>query len=190
MEIAGGYTLTEGDLKNTLHDGGNVGVGFIFMPSPYFPLGLRLEGSYSDFSHTRSALDEESAATGYSLHRGYTALYGGNVDAELDLPMGSRVREYVFGGVGWYRQQVNLRSVTNEQGLICSFYCVPVTFPVYSTVSRTTGPWLKSWNAGIGFEFAMANPASFFIEARYMRITQNQGNAQTVFVPLRVGIRF
>jgi len=190
MEIAGGYTLTEGTLKNTLHDGGNVGLGLIWMPSSSFPLGLRLEGSYSDFAHTLSALAQESATTGYDLSRGRTALYGGNVDAELDLPMGTRAREYVFGGVGWYRQQVSLKAFANQQGLVCYFYCVPVSFAYDYTVSRTTGPWLKSWNAGIGFEFAMADPASFFIEARYMRITQMQGGAQTVFVPIRVGIRF
>ena len=191
MELAGGYTLTEGDLKNNLHDGGNVGLGFIWMPSSSFPLGLRLEGSYSDFSHTPNYLSQEAAASGYDLSSGYTALYGGNADAELDLPMlGNHVREYLFGGVGWYRQQINLKAVSNQQGLVCYYYCVPVTFPVYSTVSRTTTDWQKAWNAGIGFEFAMADPGSFFIEARYMRITQNQGDAQTVFVPIRIGIRF
>ena len=190
MELAGGYTLTEGDLKNTLHDGGNVGLGLIWMPSSSFPLGLRLEGSYSDFSHTLSYLAQEASATGFNLTSGYTALYGGNVDAELDLPMTPRAHEYLFGGVGWYRQQTNLKAVSNEQGLVCYYYCTQVTFPVYSTVARTTSDWQKAWNAGIGFEFAMADPGSFFIEARYMRITQNQGNAQTVFVPIRVGIRF
>ena len=190
LELAGGYTLTEGDLKNNLHDGGNVGLGLIWMPSRSFPLGLRLEGSYSDFSHTLSYLAQESTNTGYNLSSGYTALYGGNVDAELDLPMTPRAHEYLFGGVGWYRQQTNLKATTNEEGLVCYYYCVPVTFPVTSTVVRATSDWQKAWNAGIGFEFAMADPGSFFIEARYMRITQNQGNAQTVFVPIRVGIRF
>jgi hypothetical protein len=190
MELAGGYTLTEGTLKDTLNDGGNVGLGLIWMPSSSLPVGLRLEGSYSDFSHTLNALAQESAATGNNLSSGYTALYGGNVDGEIDLPMTPRAHEYFFGGVGWYRQQINLKAVSYEQGLTCYYYCVPVTFPVYSTVERNTTPWQKSWNAGIGFEFAMADPGSFFIEARYMRITQNQGNAQTVFVPLRVGIRF
>jgi Outer membrane protein beta-barrel domain len=190
MELAGGYTLTEGTLKDTLNDGGNVGLGFIWMPSSSFPLGLRLEGSYSDFSHTQSYLAQESAATGYNLSSGYTALYGGNVDAELDLPMTPRAHEYLFGGIGWYRQQSNLKAVTNQQGLICYYYCVPVTFQSEGTVERITTPWQKSWNAGIGFEFAMADPGSFFIEARYMRITQNQGSAQTAFIPIRVGIRF
>jgi hypothetical protein len=190
LELAGGYTLTEGTLKDSLHDGGNVGLGIIWMPSRSFPLGLRLEGSYSDFSHTLSYLSQEATSTGYDLTSGYTALYGGNADAELDLPMTPHAHEYFFGGVGWYRQQINLKAVSNEQGLICYYYCVPVTYPVYSTVQRTTTPWEKSWNAGMGFEFALADPGSFFIEARYMRITQNQGNAQTVFVPIRVGIRF
>ena len=190
MELAGGYTLTEGDLKNTLHDGGNVGLGLIWMPSSSFPLGLRLEGSYSDFSHTSSYLAQESTSTGYNLSSGYTALYGGNVDAELDLPMTTHAHEYLFGGIGWYRQQSNLKAFTSEQGLVCYYYCVPVTFQSEGTVERITTPWQKSCNAGIGFEFALADPGSFFIEARYMRITEGQCNAQTAFIPIRVGIRF
>ena len=70
LELAGGYTLTEGDLKNVLHDGGNAGLGLIWMPSSSFPLGLRLEGSYSDFSHTLNYLSQEAAATGYNLSSG------------------------------------------------------------------------------------------------------------------------
>jgi hypothetical protein len=47
---------------------------------------------------------------------------------------------------------------------------------------------MKSWNAGIGFEFALSDPATFFIDARFLRI--KQGSTYMDFVPIRVGLRF
>jgi hypothetical protein len=55
-------------------------------------------------------------------------------------------------------------------------------------VQRTTSPWHSSWNAGIGLEVASDDRASFFIEARYQRISQYNGKMQ--FVPIRFGLRF
>jgi len=191
VQISGGYTLTEGTVKSSLNNGGNVALGFTLMPSPYIPIGLRIDGSYSHFGLTNQALSQASTATGAPITSGYTNLYGGDADLEIDLPMTPHAREYFFGGVGWYREQTKLKSLTWEQGLVCYYYCIPSSFPVSSTVEKTTTPWLKSWNAGMGFEFALADPGSFFIEARYMRITQGQSAAaQTVFIPIRIGLRF
>ncbi len=39
-------------------------------------------------------------------------LYGGDVDAQLNLNTGPTVREYLFGGVGWYREQTFFRQVS------------------------------------------------------------------------------
>jgi opacity protein-like surface antigen len=193
MQLEGGYTITEGAVKDSLHDGGNVGLGFTWFPSSALPLGLRVDANYSNFNQSLASLADASTITGTNVVSGYTEQYGGDVDAELDLRMGPKVKEYFFGGFGWYREHTVFKSASYEQGLICYFGCVPGYVPVYYTSSTSTGPWQKSWNAGIGFEFALTDPATFFVEARYLRITEGQtgsGSNATAFVPIRVGLRF
>jgi opacity protein-like surface antigen len=189
--IGGGYTITQGGVKDTLHDGGNVAAGFTFFPSPSLPVGLRVEGSYSNFNQSLGSLADASTMTGTNVVSGYTEIYGGDADLEIDLPMGPKAREYIFGGLGWYREHTVFKSSTLEEGLICYFYCTPGWIPVYYTSATSTSPWLKSWNAGIGFEFALNDPATFFIEARYVRFTEGgtPGNP-SAFVPIRIGLRF
>jgi len=191
MQIGGGYTITEGGVKDTLHDGGNVGLGFTWFPSAAMPIGLRVDGSYSNFNQSLASLAEASAQTGTNIVSGYTEIYGGDADLEIDLPMTPRAKEYLFGGLGWYREHTVFKSSTLELGLICYFYCTPGYVPVYQTASSSTSPWLKSWNAGIGFEFALTDPATFFIEARYIRFTGGaSGSNANAFVPIRIGLRF
>jgi opacity protein-like surface antigen len=191
MQIHGGYTITEGTVKDTLHDGGNYGIGFTWFPSRSMPIGLRVDVGNNTFNQSLASLSQASAATGTNVVDGYTDLYGGDADLELDLTMGSKVREYFFGGVGWYRQHTVFKSATLEQGLICFFYCTPGYVPVYYTSAESTSDWMRGWNAGVGFEFALRDPATVFIEARYLRITQGQPpNSNTSFVPIRIGLRF
>ena len=101
----------------------------------------------------------------------------------------SRSKFYLFGGAGRYRQQTELRQITGEFGLICGwYYCAPGYFPVVTAQQNTTSPWRNSWNAGIGWEAAIADRTSFFVEARYERILPNNNGMQ--FVPIRLGLRF
>ena len=185
FQIEGGYTLTEGSLKGTLNDGGNVGAGITWFPFSAFPLGLRVDGSYSSFDLTKQAL----ANAGSNISYGQQNVYGGDADAELDLPMTPHAREYFFGGFGWYRTQTVLKQSQYEEGLICGFfYCEPGQIPVVTTSERTTGPWVKSWNAGIGFEFALSDPCTLFIDARFLEMQPY--SAKTQFIPIRIGLRF
>jgi opacity protein-like surface antigen len=184
MQIEGGYTITSGDVKQSWQNGSNVGVGITWFPISALPLGFRVDGSYSRFDATPAGL----AAAGSNIGYGHQDMYGGDADAEIDLPMGSRVREYFFGGVGWYRQRTTFDEVQQEYGLICYFYCYPGYFPVTTATQRSTSPWIKAYNAGIGFEFALQDPVSFFVEARYLRFQPQSANS--VFIPIRIGLRF
>jgi opacity protein-like surface antigen len=188
MQIEGGYTVTAGTTQQLLNDGGNVGLGLTWFPTSAIPLGLRVDGSYSRFGETRQSLNMASEATGTDVVFGHQNIYGGDADAELDLKMGPRAREYFFGGFGWYREQTVFRQATNESGVICYYYCTPANYLVLSTAERNTTDWLRSWNAGLGFEFALSDPATFFIEARYLRIEPY--SSRTEFVPIRIGLRF
>ena len=74
-------------------------------------------------------------------------------------------------------------------GLLCDWWgCDTASTAVNSTVARNTTDWHFAKNAGIGFEFAMSPIASFFVEARYMRL--NPSDAHSDFLPIRAGLRF
>lgn len=189
VQIEGGYSLTTGATHQNLDNGSNVGVGITWFPTSVLPLGLRVDGSYSSFSETARSVNLASLATGTNASFGHAHLYGGDLDAELDLQIGSHVKEYYFGGVGMYREQTVFKQLSYESGVGCDFYeCFYGYFPVTSTVERNTTGWLHSWNAGVGFEFALQDPTSFFVEARYVRIGPPSGTLD--FVPIRMGLRF
>ncbi|MGB6308366.1 MAG: outer membrane beta-barrel protein [Steroidobacteraceae bacterium] len=185
-QIDGGYSIATGKTKQYLDNGSNVGLGFAWFPTSALPLGLRVDGSYSSFDARNALLDLNGA--GYTY--GHEHIYGGDADLQLDLAhRSSRAKLYLFGGLGWYREQTELRQVSWVNGTVCGWYfCGPGYFPALTAAESVTSAWHKSWNAGIGWEIAVADRTSFFIEARYQRILPNDGNMQ--FVPIKVGLRF
>lgn len=189
MQLAAGYTLTEGANKSTLDDGGNVSLGLTWFPSSALPLGIRVDGTYSRFNETLYSRYLAGLATNTNVAFGHQELYGGDVDAQLDLAhRSSRMKMYLLGGAGWYREQTVFKQLTQQEGAFCYFSCFPGYFGVVSTAERTTSPWLKSWNAGFGTEFALGGAMSWFVEARYRRISPNGPN--DAYIPIQIGLRF
>ena len=189
VQIEGGYSVTTGTTSQYLNGGSNVGLGLTWFPLSALPVGLRLDGSYSTFGETSKSLDLASQSLGTPVSFGHAHIYGGDLDAEFDLRMGPRVKEYIFGGAGRYREQTIFKQVSFQDGVGCDFYeCFYAYFPFVSAVERSTTGWLNSWNAGIGFEFELADPTRFFIEARYLRIGPSTNHMD--FIPIRVGLRF
>ena len=185
-QIEGGDTITQDSAAAALRDGWNLGLGLTWYPSPSLPLGLRADGTYSRFGETWNSLSQYASAGMPTF--GHEDLYGGDLDLELDLPLGPRMKEYFVGGVGWYSEQTTVGQISYEQGLVCGFYfCGPGTAPVAS-IYRDTSDVLHSWNAGLGLEFAIDNLSSFFIEARYQRLQPASSGMN--FIPIRVGFRF
>jgi opacity protein-like surface antigen len=186
VQIEGGYSLTAGTTSSSLDDGPNVGLGLTWTPTAALPLAVRVDGSYSWFDDREQALNINGA--GYTS--GHEDIYGGDADLQLDLAHRSqRWKLYLFGGAGWYREASELRRVSIVNGTICGFwFCFPGSFPAVTAVEHSTSNWHQSWNAGLGLETAIADSASFFIEARYLRIEPNDSQMQ--FVPIRVGLRF
>jgi hypothetical protein len=183
--IDGGYTIAAGTTDQYLNDGPNVGLGFSWFPSAALPVGIRVDGSYSWFNARYALLNMNGNYTS-----GQDQIYGGDADLQLDLAhRSSRYKLYLFGGIGWYRERLELRQETLQLGSVCTpYFCAPAVFPVTTAYSRTTSPWERSWNAGLGWEIASGGGASFFIEARYLRIEPYSSNLQ--FVPIRLGVRF
>jgi hypothetical protein len=185
-QIEGGYTVATGMTNQYLDDGANVGFGFTWFPTSVLPLGLRVDGSYSHFRARNALLD----SYGGGFTSGHDNVYGGDADLQLDLAQQSPFfKMYLFGGAGWYREQTYLRQVTWYSGEICGWYfCEPGYVPVLTASQRVTSPWHSSWNAGLGLEVAAGERASFFVEARYLKISAFPNKLQ--FVPIRMGIRF
>ena len=185
-QIDGGYSVAVGSTGRYLDDGSNIGLGFTWFPTASLPLGLRIDGSYSRFRARDALLN----LYGGDFTSGHDNIYGGDADLQLDLAHNSsRMKMYLFGGAGWYRIQTYFRRVSFDQGYICGFYyCGPGYFPVSTAAQRTTSDWHSSWNAGLGWEIATGDYASFFVEARYLRI--GSGDNKMQFVPIRVGLRF
>jgi opacity protein-like surface antigen len=189
VQIEGGYSVTTGTTNQYLDGGSNVGLGLTWFPISALPLGFRLDGSYSSFRQSSRSLSLASQALGTDVSFGHARLYGGDLDIELDLRMGPHVKGYFFGGAGRYRAQTTFKQVSYQPGVGCDWWeCFYGYFPYDTTVQRNTSGWLNSWNAGMGFEFALASPARFFIEARYLRI--GPATSRMDFVPIRVGLRF
>jgi hypothetical protein len=193
LQIDGGYTFTTGDTDHFLNDGGNLGLGMTWFPSASLPVGLRIDGSFSRFDARRAFLNE--SGVGYSF--GHEDIYGGDADLQLDLDHhSSRYRFYLFGGAGWYREQTVFKQVSFQSGNFCGFFtCGPGFGGVITAEQRATSPWLTAWNAGLGFETAVAGNASFFVEARYLRIdptgrSSDLNSFKTQLVPVRFGFRF
>jgi opacity protein-like surface antigen len=187
MQVDGGYTFTAGGAADNLDNGWNGGLGVTWQPAPTVPLAFRIDGSYSRFSENARGLDFASQSYGTNIDWGRENLYGGDLDAQIYLPVAPNVRGYFFGGAGWYREQTVFgRSVFGHGE--CSLLCGTDIFPFGSTVARSTSGWLDSWNAGFGIEFALHDPASFFVEARYQHLAPM--SSDTGFVPVRFGVRF
>jgi opacity protein-like surface antigen len=186
FQIDGGYTFTAGNTKQFIDEAGNVGLGLTWYPSSALPIGLRVDGSYSRFDARDGLLNQ--SGVGYSF--GHEDIYGGDADVQLDLAHGSsRYKFYLFGGAGWYREQTRLKQVSYQSGVFCGFYSCDRGFgPVVTAEERSTSPWRTAWNAGVGFETALADHASFFIEGRYLRIGPTDQKLQ--LIPVRFGFRF
>jgi hypothetical protein len=184
FQIDGGYSVTTGDTNHDLDGGSNAGLGLTWFPTSALPIGIRVDGSYSWFRAKNHLLDTGNFTSGHE------DFYGGDADLQLNLAHRSSAAQlYLFGGIGWYREQTVLRQVSIVGGTVCGyFYCGPGYFPAVTAERRTTSDWHQAWNAGLGLEVAIAERASFFIEARYLRIMPNRN--QTTFVPITLGLRF
>jgi hypothetical protein len=184
MHIDGGYTATAGATSQDLEGGPNGGLGFTWFPTSWLPVGIRVDGSYSWFRAKDALLNTGNWTSGHE------ELYGGDVDLQLNLAHRSSAAQfYVFGGAGRYRERTTLRQVSIVSGVVCGYFdCEYGYFPAVTAEQRTTSDWHNAWNAGLGFEIAIADRASFFMEARYLRILPNSN--QTKFVPVTFGVRF
>jgi opacity protein-like surface antigen len=189
FQIEGGGTITQRTSENYLKNGWNVGAGLTWYPTSHLPVGVRVSGIYNEFSGRGALLDQATATYGTSVTSATEKIWGGDTDLVIDLPFSHYVHAYLLAGGGWYKEQITYRQTNYSPGFVCSWYgCGPGYFGTTNTVARTNSDWHFARNAGFGLDFAMGPRASFFVEARYMRIDPN--NAKSDFLPIQAGFRF
>lgn len=190
FHVDGGPTITQRQSENYYDNGWNAGAGFTWYPTSLVPLGLRVDGTYNEFGLRHQLLSEATQSFGTQVDRGTQKIWGGDTDLELDLHLSPYLHAYLLAGGGWYRQQTTYRDTNYVPGFGCGFYgCGPGYFRNTNLVAREETGWQFAPNAGFGLEFAMGPRASFFAEARYMRISPNQ-NLKWDYIPVKVGFRF
>lgn len=190
MQIEGGRTITEGSQDHYLDNGLNLGLGFTWQPLSRLPLAFRVDGMYEKFEMRQSLLAQAAAFFGTRVDEGSSKMWGGDIDAELDLPVGFEARLYLLGGAGWYDQQNSYRQLTFINGQACGLVgCTSGVSQTSSTlVGRLSTGMSFEKNAGVGMEFAIGDRASFFVDARYMRFSPS--GAKRDFIPIRFGVRY
>jgi opacity protein-like surface antigen len=185
----GGGTITQRANANALNNGWNAGAGFTWYPTSHLPLGLRLDGSYNEFSARNALLDQASATYQTRVDDGTIKMWGGDVDVEIDFHLGASVRAYLVAGGGWYKVETTYRQQQFAKAIFCDWWsCGPGYVGVHAIVARDTSQWHFARNVGIGMEFGLSRRASFFVDARYMRL--DPGNRKSDFLPIRAGLRF
>jgi Outer membrane protein beta-barrel domain len=189
FHIDAGGTITQRANNTLLDNGWNAGLGFTWFPSSQLPFGLRVDGTYMEFSGRTALLDAATATYGTRVDEATQKMWGGDVDLEINLPLSPYVHMYLLVGGGWYRQQTTYRQQNYSKGLLCDWWgCESGYYSSESIVARNTTDWHFAKNAGVGFDFAMGSTSSFFVEARYMRL--NPADAKSDFLPIRAGLRF
>jgi Outer membrane protein beta-barrel domain len=189
FQVDGGGTITQRASENALNNGWNVGAGITWYPTSLLPLGLRFDGSYNEFSARGALLNQASATYQTRVDEGTIKMWGGDGDVELDFHLGASARLYLFGGVGWYRQQTTYRQYQVQSATFCGWWgCAPGYYGTHAIVERDTTDWHFAKNAGFGLEFGIGQRASFFVDARYMRV--NPSSRRFDFLPIRAGLRF
>lgn len=189
FQIEGGPTISQRTAATDLDNGWNAGAGITWYPIKSWPIGLRADASFSKFSARQALLTQAAAQAQTALNSGTVKRWGGDTDAELDLPLGPHARLYFLAGVGWYKSQATYRQSQDMSAQFCSWWgCAPGYITTDPIVYRQTSNTQIAKNAGVGLEFAVAPGATFFVDARYTRIGPSW--ARYDYIPVRFGLRF
>jgi len=189
VQIEGGPTIAQGAVRRDLDDGVNIGLGITWQPTSHLPLALRADGMYQHFHIRPPLLAAAAAGLGTSVDWGRTEMWGGDLDAELDTMLSPHVRLYLLAGGGWYDRRDSYFQRRLVNGIFCGdFFCFSGPFIASFKVGEASTGLKFEENAGAGFEFALGQGESFFVDARYMRF--EEGGRKQEFIPIRIGLRF
>jgi opacity protein-like surface antigen len=157
--IGGGVVMPIGDYKDVDKLGWLAGADLTYWLTSS-PVGIRLDGSYSQTSHK----DFQGVAIA-----GNSKIVGGLVEVVYALgTQADQIRPYILGGGGVY----NLKVHASAQG---------------TTVDTSETKFAFGFGAGVAFKVG-AGSTRFFVEGKFVSIKESGGS--TNFLPIRAGIRF
>jgi opacity protein-like surface antigen len=186
--LMGGYSEPVGTTADYLQGGYLVGGGFSVTPSPNGPLDVRFDLSYSEHTATNTLLDIGQQATSTRIDNGTGSFWSGTGNLVFHVPIVYGVRAYGIAGIGAYHSRVELtQQVPYGYGY---YYCDPFSGFCYGSgdaLVSSSGVTKFGWNAGAGVEFSLPYGQSWFIEARYHRISTDR---PIEYVPIAIGYRF
>ncbi|HLW22737.1 MAG TPA: hypothetical protein VKT22_00080 [Steroidobacteraceae bacterium] len=183
-----GYSDPIDNTQNILQGGYTVGGGLLVSVAPASPLDLRFDFNYTENHVTQSFL-AQNVPSSATYARGDLYLWDATLDLQFNLGARGRVNPYLFGGGGAYNTDFYFKSITYPSGGFCDPYS---GFCGYASETRDHSSITKfGWNAGAGIEMPLAPwGPKFFIEGRFTRVLQGNGQPPLKFIPITVGVRF
>jgi opacity protein-like surface antigen len=185
FHLGGGVSPVVGQASRRLDTGWHfdAGAGVKLTPTVETTLDYRYHG----FGVTDLVLNE------FQVPNAHARLWSLTVDPKVQIPINSKVKPYVIGGVGYYRRSVELTAPTIAQGLVFdpffdAFFSVPFAAEQVLGTMRRSG---IGGSLGGGFEVKVGSgdsTAKFFSEARYEYA--DTGRIPTRMVPVTFGIRW
>jgi opacity protein-like surface antigen len=182
----GGYSEPLGTTSNYLQGGYVVGGGFSVAPSNNSPLDFRFDMSYSEHNATSNLLNISQQTTNVEINNGTGSFWSGTGNLEYHVPIIYGVNAYGIAGIGAYHARVDLTQASPFGYYNCdpfSGFCDGGGDALVASRAVTK----FGWNAGVGVEFALPYGQSWFIEARYHRISTD---TPIEYVPIEIGYRF
>ena len=189
--LMGGLSEPVGTTADYLQGGYSVGGGLTLVPSPASPLDWRFDLSYRDHNASSRLIALGQQSTNIEIDGGTGQIWSFTGNATYHVPLAYGVRAYGIAGVGVYHTRVELTQTVPFFGGY--YYCDPFWGFCdggygYGNAIVTSHDLTKfGWNAGVGVEFALPSGQSWFVEARYNRIS---ASTPIEFVPIEVGYRF
>jgi len=189
--MMGGFSEPVGTTSDYLQGGYAIGGGVTLVPSATSPLDWRFDVSYAGNNASNELISLGQQSTNVEIDGGGAQIWSLTGDAVLHVPIVYGVRAYGFGGIGVYHTRVELTQTVPFNGgyYFCdSFwgFC-DSGFGYGNSVVAAHDRTKFGWNVGAGLEFALPSGNSWFIEARYNRIS---ARTPVEFVPIEVGYRF
>jgi hypothetical protein len=181
--VAGGWVGVQGDAGDVLEDGWTISGGATFKPGEW-PLGIVIEGGYSGFDMTRSALDYFESSGGdadvWSLTTG--AVWATKTSGSIGFSLKA--------AVGGYYVSAQLK----EPAYVCGPICDPY-FPWYCWWGCTPGSVITDKRSAteFGYEIAAAvhyklgSDSTVYLEAKYQWIDTR---VSSKFMPVVIGFQW
>lgn len=189
--VMGGFSEPIGTTSDYLQGGYAIGGGLTLVPSATSPLTWRFDLSYAGHDASSELINLGQQSTNVQINGGTVQLWSLTGDAVLHVPVVYGVRAYGLAGVGVYHTRVELTQTVPYYGGY--YFCDPfwgfcdAGYGYGNAVVIAHDTTKFGWNVGGGLEFALPSGDSWFIEARYNRVS---ASTPIEFVPIEVGYRF